>query len=195
MSTPQSVVRDRSVSVTQVDDHYTVTDRFPDEALVLIEVNGSATPGEATHMSNVQLPNGLPYRSGQVAELTIAQVDEIDASLFTDGLTGGGALLTNNGFAPGLQAEGSAIALAVAGAGGATLGNSATKQYTATLTYANGDTEALTLLADGVVWTSSTPAVADIDDDGLATSFLVDGTTEITATFRGLTGSATLTVA
>ncbi|MCE7874197.1 hypothetical protein DYH09_28020 [bacterium CPR1] len=49
-------------------------------------------------------------------------------------------------------------------------------------------------LGAGVVWTSSAPAVATIDANGQATA-LADGTTTITATFQGVSGQTTLTVA
>jgi hypothetical protein len=72
--------------------------------------------------------------------------------------------------------------------------NPKTRQYTATGTYASGDTANLTTNVD---WTSSNTGVATITDGasgGLATG-VNDGTTSITAAYGGITSNtATLTV-
>ena len=66
----------------------------------------------------------------------------------------------------------------------------ATQQYTATGTYSDGTTAALTT---GVTWASTTPAVATISAAGLARG-VAGGTTSITATSGAVTGATNLTV-
>jgi len=68
-----------------------------------------------------------------------------------------------------------------------------TRQYAALATYSDASTLIVTS-APTTVWTSATPAVATISASGLATG-LTTGTSNITATFGGLTSiAATLTV-
>jgi uncharacterized protein YjdB len=64
-----------------------------------------------------------------------------------------------------------------------------TQQFTATLKDASGNI----LTGRTVTWASSTPTVATLGASGLATALLV-GTTTITATSEGQSGSTTLTV-
>jgi trimeric autotransporter adhesin len=66
----------------------------------------------------------------------------------------------------------------------------AVKQFTAIGTFSDGSTQDLTL---SVLWTTSTPSVAAIDDVGSVTSF-VTGSTTITATSGAVSSSTTLTV-
>ncbi|HXG27869.1 MAG TPA: Ig-like domain-containing protein [Nevskiales bacterium] len=72
----------------------------------------------------------------------------------------------------------------------ATRGVGETQQFAATAVYDNGDRQALN---SGVAWTSSAPAVASIDANGLATA-LNDGETVITGTHQGFSDTARLTV-
>ncbi len=65
-----------------------------------------------------------------------------------------------------------------------------TKQFTATAVFADGSTQDLT---SQVGWTSSAANVALISNTGLA-SGLSAGTTQIAASYQGVSGSATLTV-
>jgi PKD repeat protein len=65
-----------------------------------------------------------------------------------------------------------------------------TQQFTATGTYADGSTQNLTSQA---TWSSSSTAIATVNASGLATAVSA-GSTTISATFGGLTGSASLTV-
>jgi uncharacterized protein YjdB len=65
-----------------------------------------------------------------------------------------------------------------------------TKQFTATGTYSDSSTQDVTA---SVIWTSSTPAAATINAQGLASS-IATGTTTITASFGSITGSTGLTV-
>ena len=64
------------------------------------------------------------------------------------------------------------------------------EQFTATGTYNNGTTQNVTNTA---AWSSSTSGVATITASGLATG-VTTGTSSISATFSGITGSAPLTV-
>jgi uncharacterized protein YjdB len=64
------------------------------------------------------------------------------------------------------------------------------QQFTATAIYSDGSSADLT---SGVLWTSSSTAVATIDSTGLA-SMLAAGTTTITASVGALTDSTSLTV-
>ncbi len=65
-----------------------------------------------------------------------------------------------------------------------------TQQYNAIGTYSDATTGDLTT---GVVWSSSAPAVATIDNSGLATP-VANGTAQITATLGSISKSTTLTV-
>jgi len=62
--------------------------------------------------------------------------------------------------------------------------------FTATGSFSDGSTQDLTLVC---TWTSSTPTVAVVNQIGVATS-VTQGTTNITATFHGVSGSGALTV-
>jgi uncharacterized protein YjdB len=66
----------------------------------------------------------------------------------------------------------------------------ATQQFTATATYSNGTTGALT---SGVTWTSSNTTAATVSSTGLATA-VAAGTSTIKAVADGFTATATLTV-
>ncbi|MGH9505202.1 MAG: beta strand repeat-containing protein [Terriglobales bacterium] len=65
-----------------------------------------------------------------------------------------------------------------------------TQQFSATGTYADGSSSDLTSL---VTWTSITTAVVTVDANGLATG-VAPGTSTISASIGGVTGSTTLTV-
>jgi trimeric autotransporter adhesin len=65
-----------------------------------------------------------------------------------------------------------------------------TKQFTATGTFSDSSTQDITAV---VVWTSSTPAAATINAQGLASS-VATGNTTITAAYGSVTGSTGLTV-
>src|SRR5206468_3033740 len=65
-----------------------------------------------------------------------------------------------------------------------------TQQFAATGTYSDGSTQSLT---SSVTWVSSNAAVAMISAVGLATG-IAQGTSQISATWVGVTGSANLTV-
>ena len=79
--------------------------------------------------------------------------------------------------------------IAVTAGNTAVLGGT-TQQFTATGTYSDGSTQNISGL---VTWTSSSAAVATISASGLATA-LAAGSTTISATLAGVTGSTTLTV-
>lgn len=72
----------------------------------------------------------------------------------------------------------------------ASIGTSASQQFTATATYSNGTSGALT---SGVTWTSSNTAVATVNSGGLATG-VAAGTATIKAAANGFTSMASLTV-
>ena len=72
-------------------------------------------------------------------------------------------------------------------AGTATVAVAATTQLTVTTTPAGVDTN------DGITWTSSVPAKATVDQNGLVTG-VAAGTTIITAEFRGVVGELEVTV-
>lgn len=72
-----------------------------------------------------------------------------------------------------------------------TIAPGATQQFTATGSFSDGSTRNLTSTAN---WLSSTASVATISTGGLATA-VAGGPTTISASFGGITGSTTLTVA
>jgi hypothetical protein len=67
---------------------------------------------------------------------------------------------------------------------------SETQQFTATATYSNNSTANVSSTA---IWTVATPAVATVNSSGLATG-LTTGSTTVTASLTGITGSASLNV-
>jgi hypothetical protein len=71
-----------------------------------------------------------------------------------------------------------------------TVGLSATVQFTATGLFSDNSSQDIT---NEVVWTSSNPAVATTSNTGVVTTS-TKGSTEISATYAGITGSTTLTV-
>ncbi len=66
-----------------------------------------------------------------------------------------------------------------------------TQQYTLTATYSDGTSRELTT---GIVWNSSNPSVVTIDNNGLATVVAASGTSNITATYAGVTSSMSSTL-
>src|SRR4029453_10203193 len=69
------------------------------------------------------------------------------------------------------------------------IANGTTQQFTATGTFTDASTQDLTTQ---VTWASATPAVATINSGGLATG-VAAGTSTISATLSGITGSTVLT--
>ena len=66
----------------------------------------------------------------------------------------------------------------------------ANQQFTATATYSDGTTANV---SSSAAWSSSVPSVASINATGLATG-LAGGSTNVSATFSGVSGTASLTV-
>lgn len=180
MTTVKAPGSGHSVSVVRTDDAIVVASRPTDFARVRVTIG-------AGHF-NVQLPNGFAYNEGDTAFLTIAELDQLSPEVFIDPAGDGVPVLTNDGFIDSVQEEGTILYITVT-PDDADIAPAATQQFTATATYANGETEALGN-DQGVVWVSATPAVATIDEDtGLATA-VADGTTQITASVRGVTSVA-----
>jgi uncharacterized protein YjdB len=76
---------------------------------------------------------------------------------------------------------------------GVTIETGQTQQYTATANRSDGSSQVLT---SGVTWVSSNTAVATVDGTGLATGVAtVTGSTTLSATYQGMSGLTTLTVA
>lgn len=73
-----------------------------------------------------------------------------------------------------------------------TIGTGASETFTATGSFSDGSQDSLAS-TNGLVWSSSSPDVATIDTNGVATG-LTGGTTIITATDDGVTNITTLTV-
>jgi uncharacterized protein YjdB len=70
------------------------------------------------------------------------------------------------------------------------IGVGSTQQFTATGTYSDGSTQILT---SSVTWSSSAPTIATISAAGLATA-VKNGTTTVSASLSGVTGSTAMTV-
>ncbi|MBK5276183.1 MAG: Ig-like domain-containing protein [Desulfuromonadales bacterium] len=69
-----------------------------------------------------------------------------------------------------------------------------TAQFTAIGTFLDGTTQTTQdLTADGATWNSSAPAVATVNNTGLATAVAATGTATITATLNSVSGTAQLT--
>jgi N-acetylneuraminic acid mutarotase len=73
------------------------------------------------------------------------------------------------------------------------IGVGTNQQFTATGNYADGSSHVLTNGSPNAIWSSSSPAVASINTNGLATG-LTNGVTTITATSGNVSNNTTLTV-
>ncbi|ALC17754.1 hypothetical protein DSOUD_3028 [Desulfuromonas soudanensis] len=152
---------------------YTATATYDDGSIgnvTLSSIWTSATPAVAT-ISASGLATGVTAGTSQVT----AAFGGLTSAAVT--LTVTPATLTS------LQVTPSLASIAVGG----------TRQYAALATYSDSSTSIVTS-APTTVWTSATPAVATISATGLANG-VTAGTSDITATFGGLTSTAvTLTV-
>ena len=102
---------------------------------------------------------------------------------------GGGGGGTSNGSGSGGESTPVLVSIAVTPANpSGPVG--ATQQFTATGTYSDGTSHNVTT---SVTWSSSNTGVASIGSSGLATAVAV-GTTTITASSEGISGSTTLTI-
>jgi uncharacterized protein YjdB len=118
-----------------------------------------------------------------LAQGSTVTIGGVSFHIIYSGGTGNDVVLTAMAAAPALQS----IAITPANP---TLAKGLTQQFTATGTYSDNSTQNLTSL---VTWASATPAVATINATGLAAA-VAAGTSTISATLSGITGSTTLTV-
>ncbi len=146
----------------------------------------SAT-GSYSDGSTQDLTNGVSWSSSNLSVATIT----------SDGLANGGAqgaaqISASSGVTGSTTltvATAALVSIAITPAN-PSIPKGTTQQFTATGTYTDGSTQNLTSSA---TWASSSPAVATISAAGLATG-AAQGTSQISATSGGVTGSTTLTV-
>jgi hypothetical protein len=121
----------------------------------------------------------------KVQQVYLAFIMLILSGFLITGCGSGGGEVTEH-WAPGMTLVSIAVTPATA-----SIPISGTQQYTATATYSNGSTIDRTTAS---TWTSGTAGVATISpSSGFATG-IATGTSLITATFEGMTATATLTV-
>ncbi len=140
------------------------------------DTNVATASGVASTSSDpttVQLSNGRAYAYGKNAGKTTVTA--------TSGSTSGSATLT--------VTNATLVSLAVTPAN-PSIANGTTKQFKATGTFSDNTTQDLTTT---VVWSSSNTGVATISSSALATAAAV-GSTTITATSGGISGTDNLTV-
>jgi trimeric autotransporter adhesin len=123
-----------------------------------------------------------------------SSIATVDSNGFANGVGGGSASITaTSGSVSGTASLTVSVATLVSIAvtpNTPSMAVGTTKQFTATGTFSDSSQQDIT---SAVLWTSSTPAVATVSAQGLATS-LATGTTTVKATFGGVSGSTTLTV-
>jgi uncharacterized protein YjdB len=156
-------------------------------------------------------PTSLP--AGQTSQLTVSASNPGGSQVVTSGVTWQSskpavATVSSAGVLSALSAGTTTITATYGGTSGtlavtvinetvtaiALYGNPAltsavTNQFTATATLAGGSSQVVTSLA---TWQSSNPAVATVSSAGLVT-WVAAGTTTITATYLGTTGSVVIT--
>jgi autotransporter passenger strand-loop-strand repeat protein len=156
---------------------------------------GTTAASSVTVASDTQLSVVVPNGSGRVDVTVQSGVNETDnissnpnananAPIFGYGTS---ATSASDKFTFGTGTVNLVSISVTPGNPSTTLGNNVT--FTATGTYSNNTTQTLT----GVTWTSSNTAVATIDSTGKATTETT-GSTTITASVGGVSGSTTLTV-
>lgn len=138
----------------------------------------------------VQLPTGFAYDEGDVVTLTEREAEMLDPDAVGPGLPIE-TLTPVRGFEVGEDTYSAfgVTSLAVTPATPSVVGT-ATQQFVATATLDDGTTVDV---SSDATWTSSDVGAATVDGDGLATG-VAAGSTTITATLGGVSGTATLTV-
>ncbi|HKI98016.1 MAG TPA: Ig-like domain-containing protein, partial [bacterium] len=149
--------------------------------------------GHYSDGSNAPLTGGLSWSSSAPGVATVS------ATGLATGIAAGSTTITATHTATGISGSAS---LQVTGGGGpdlvminvapgtASIAVGGTQQYTATGIYSDRTTQNLT---PQVSWSSSAPSVATVSAGGLATG-VAAGSTTITATLSGISGSASLQV-
>lgn len=150
---------------------FTATGQFSDDSshVVSTGLNWSTSDTTVASISNTGLAHALV-----AGVVTITAQSGTISGTATLNVTGAAANLLSITVAP------SASSIPV----------NATQQFSATGNYADGSSSDLTAL---VTWKSSSTAVATVDINGLATG-VASGTTTVSASMGGMTGSTTLTV-
>ncbi|MDB5959252.1 MAG: hypothetical protein JWP59_546 [Massilia sp.] len=141
-----------------------------------------------TDGTSVDVTAASTYVSATPAAVSVA------ASGIITAVAPGSAVLTASFGGQSASAQATATAVTVTGItvtpASATIAIGAAQQFVATATYSDNSTAVITTTA---VWTSSNTAVATVLNTGIATG-LTAGSTTITASAGGRSGSATLTV-
>jgi choice-of-anchor C domain-containing protein len=162
--------------------------------LIVVAAPVPVTVPDVVGQEQAAAQNAISAASLTVGTVTVAASDTVAA----------GRVISQNPAAGSVVNSGSAVALVVSSGpqGPAVtairvtptaplLLTGQTQAFAATGILANGSSLPLT---SGLTWTSSNPAVASIDVNGLSTA-LSQGSTTISASQGGITGSATFTVA
>jgi uncharacterized protein YjdB len=171
---------------------------------VLTAIAASPTTANLAVGVTQQFTANATYSDGTTADVT-------SSATWTDA-NAKVATITSSGVATGIAAGSTTVTVAMGGVNGtatvtvpapaktltsiavspatATIAAGATGQFTATASYSDGSTADVTAAA---TWVSANQAVATITAAGLATA-LASGSTNITATVTGVSGTAAVTV-
>ena len=144
--------------------------------------------GTYSNGSTQNLTSSVTWSSSSTATATIGNTGL--ATSVTQGSTTITATLGGASGTAALTVAAPALVSIAVTPGSASIALGLAQQFTATGTYTNGSTQNLTASA---TWSSSSPGVATVNSAGLATS-VAQGSTTITATSSGISGSATLIV-
>jgi len=164
------------------------------------------SPATATLQAGatIQLTANGTYSDGSTADITSQavwtsadnSVATVDAHGKATGVAAGSATITatvqgvSNSATLQVTAPTKTLSSIAVSPASTTLQTGATGQFTATGTYSDGTSASL---SSGVTWSSSNAAVATVNSSGTA-SAVAAGTATITATYQGLSSSATLQV-
>ena len=157
--------------VPGASQQFTATGQFSDgnSRVLTTSLTWSTSDASVAAISNTGLANGLV-----AGVVTITAKSGTISGTATLNVTGAGANLTSISVVP------AASSIPV----------HTTQQFSATGSYADGSSSDLTAL---VTWKSSSTAVATVDINGIVTA-VAPGTSTISASIGGVTGSTTLTV-
>jgi len=175
-----------------------------------IRLQAATLQSIAVTPANPSLPIGLTQQFTATGTFSDSSTQDLTALVTWASATPSKATIDSSGLATAIAAGTSTISATLGGVTGSTvltvtavvlqsiavtppnpsLPIGLTQQFTATGTFSDTSTQDLTGL---VTWASATPSKATIDSSGLATA-IAQGTSMISATLGGVTGSTVLTV-
>lgn len=173
-------------------------------------VTTAVLQGMQVNPANVVLPNGLTRQLTATGTFSDASTQDLSSLVAWTTAPGGIATVSSSGLATGVAVGTTVVTATLNGTNGSTtlrvssatpqsiqvapahpsVAKGATQQLTATATMSDATTLDVT---DQVGWTTSPTGIATVSTTGLATTVVV-GSTTVTATLSGVSGSTTLDV-